>query len=777
MPVEHDTYRFGQFVLDVREHCLRTDGTLVHLPPKTFDTLLHLVRQPGHLVTKQELLGAVWPGVSVTENVLTRCIKEIRDALADEAHAPLFIETVPRLGYRFIAPVETTPAASPDAGGPWPEARAPRRRWYRHPVFWLAAVLFMLLGLAQTISPGAPPALPFEQRDFVLVTDFDNRTGERVLDETLGPAFVVSLDQSTHVNVLPRARAREALQRMGQPADRRIDDEVGREICLREHVRGLVALSVTKAGSRYAVTARLIDPVTGEAVRSRVESASGPDRLLPALRLLSARVSRDLGESLSSIRRSDQPLLRVTTPSLKALQCYSDGVALWQKGEYGAAVQLHQAAIREDPDFAMAHAAVGSAYFTHVYVLDPARGKEHYERALRASHRTTERERLSIRMQYEADLGRRDAAADLFTAYLRSYPDDFRARYTFATFLMRNDRSAEAFPHLLEVVRTSPNYTAAYINLATSYANLGKYREALDAYAKAFTLEPAWLTRGNLNHEYGFLLLRAGDAARAREVFEKAAATDASKAGGLRSLALLDLYEGKYASARDRLDQAVQLSASKKFFLNESRNSLFLAIALDGQGRRAASLAALDRATRMAAQANAGVWLRSRIAVAYARHGSARAAGDLVDGMRGNVDPQSAEQRSDLHRAEGETLLAQRQPDRALAALTLADNERRSPFTVESLARAARLRGDLEAAIRHYRGLLDMKDGSLGFEPQQDWLGARYWLARAYFSRGEANSARETLAPLLETWRDGDADLPLLHDARQLASRLATTSR
>jgi len=772
MPVEHDAFRFGEFVLDVRDHCLRTGGTEVHLPPKTFATLLHLVRRHGHLVTKQELLDAVWPDVSVTEHVLTRCVKEIREALGDEAHAPRFVETVPRLGYRFVGPVETSPAGEgegegrADAGGGEVEAvgAALRRRWHQHPAV-VVLVLLVVFGLARAVTSRARPAMPFEPRDFVLVADVDNRTGDPLLDQALGTAFLASLEQSTHVNVLPRTRVREVLQRMGQPPDRRVDEEVGREICLRERVRALLALGVTKAGQRYLVTSRLIDPASGESVRSRVESATGADRLLPALQSLAGRVRRDLGESFASIRASDRQLLDVTTPSLTALKHYTDGVALWQKGEYGAAVQLHEAAVREDPGFAKAHAALGTAFFSHAYVMDPRRGREHYERALRASNRMTEREALSIRMLYEADLGHREAAADLFTAYLRSYPDDFRARYTFATFLMRSDRSADAVPHLLEVVRASPNYTAAHVNLATSYANLGQYREALEAYGRAFALEPAWLTRGNLNHEYGFPLLRAGDAARARQVFEQALVVEASRAGALRSLALLDLYEGKYEHARVRLEQAVELSAAKGFALNEARNCLFLAIALDGQGKRVAALSALDRAVRASAEADGVVWLRSRIAVLYARLGAVRQARTLIDAMRTAADPKSPEQRSDLHRAEGELLLAGRRFDRALAALTLADHERRSPFTVESLARAARLMGDNAAAIAHYRALAGMKDGSLGFEPQQEWLAAHHWLAALYRERGEHALARATLAPLLDAWRAADPDLPLFRAA------------
>ena len=99
-------YRFGEFVLDVSERTLLKDGEQTYLTPRTFDTLLALVNHHGELLEKERLVGLIWPGGVVSDNALTRCIKEVRTALGDEAGKPRFVETVPRVGYRFIAPVE-----------------------------------------------------------------------------------------------------------------------------------------------------------------------------------------------------------------------------------------------------------------------------------------------------------------------------------------------------------------------------------------------------------------------------------------------------------------------------------------------------------------------------------------------------------------------------------------------------------------------------------------------------------------------------------------------
>ena len=98
-------YRFGPFLLDVRERRLSRDGEAIPLRLKVFDTLLVLVGRAGHLVTKQELLDAVWPEANVEENNLNHNVSVLRKALGESATGQQFIETVPRVGYRFVAAV------------------------------------------------------------------------------------------------------------------------------------------------------------------------------------------------------------------------------------------------------------------------------------------------------------------------------------------------------------------------------------------------------------------------------------------------------------------------------------------------------------------------------------------------------------------------------------------------------------------------------------------------------------------------------------------------
>jgi DNA-binding winged helix-turn-helix (wHTH) protein/Flp pilus assembly protein TadD len=99
-------YRFGEFQLDVEERQLIRNGQAVYLRPRSFAMLRYLVHRPRHLIEKRELLDALWPGTVVSESALTQSIKEVRQALADDAHQPRYLETVPRVGYRFRSRVE-----------------------------------------------------------------------------------------------------------------------------------------------------------------------------------------------------------------------------------------------------------------------------------------------------------------------------------------------------------------------------------------------------------------------------------------------------------------------------------------------------------------------------------------------------------------------------------------------------------------------------------------------------------------------------------------------
>ena len=141
-------------------------------------------------------------------------------------------------------------------------------------------------------------------RDWILVADFVNQTGEPVFDSPLWSAFSISLQQSTSANVFPRSRLEETLRRMGRNVDVPIDEAVGREICLREDIRGLVTAEIASIGGRYALSARLVDPQTAASVRAYQVTVAERDDVIEALGTIAGRVGHDLANRSHRFRKT-----------------------------------------------------------------------------------------------------------------------------------------------------------------------------------------------------------------------------------------------------------------------------------------------------------------------------------------------------------------------------------------------------------------------------------------------------------------------------------------
>lgn len=141
-----DSFRFDRFVLDPGDRQLRRDDAPVELNARYLDALILLVREQGKLVSKERFLEEVWRGVPVTDEALTQCIKTLRKQLGDDAAHPRFIETAPKHGYRFIAPVEPVGDAATPTAPAAPGTSASMRE-------------FLLLGVAGMIGAAAAGVL------------------------------------------------------------------------------------------------------------------------------------------------------------------------------------------------------------------------------------------------------------------------------------------------------------------------------------------------------------------------------------------------------------------------------------------------------------------------------------------------------------------------------------------------------------------------------------------------------------------------------------------
>jgi eukaryotic-like serine/threonine-protein kinase len=771
------SFSFGPYQADLRSGELRKDGSHIKIQDLPLRLLSVLAEKSGQVVTRDELRKRLWPADTFVdfEDGLNTAVRKLREALGDSAEMPRYIETVPRRGYRFLGHTKQIPP-SVGTGLASAELRSSetlresaaetvgrRSRWKA----WALAAgvaLVAVSGVGLWLLYGRP-AFSFSPRDSVLVSDFENQTGDPRFDEALRTAFTVSLEQSRHANVFPQVRLANVLQLMGKSSTQRITPDVGREICQRENVRGLITGSITRTGQEYALSAELIDPQTGATVRSYMERSYGEDHILDALDVIAADVRRDLGESLYQIHRADRPLPEVTTSSLTALKQYADSTALWHQGKYKDAATLLRAAIQTDPNFAMAHAALGVVYFSYVDNA-PVEGRQEYEKALALSARTTERERMIIQTHFADDLGHIGDADALYRSYLSRYPDDWGMLSDYALLLRTHGRAAEAIPQYKKILSVAPDDAKTFVEMATAYRTLNDVPQALQSYAQAFQLDPQRIVAGDTSREYGFLLIQNGEDQKAEQMFTGMLDNPETRENGLRSLALLDTYHGRFASARKRFDECLTILQNQPAPLSKARVHLWLAIVADGQG---------DSRTEQRELANAfenfealgpkvvfGAWLGRQ----YARSGALDKAEKMESLIAPLADTKSAEQRGYLQLLQGEIALARGHADNAIELFTLSNSENSTAFSVEALASAYQRAGKMDDAITWYENFLNQGREPIAWEPQQPWLAAHCTLAADYLSKGDREKAKQILSQLLNLWKDADSNLLLMKQAK-----------
>ncbi len=443
--------RFGAFEADLSVAELRKHGIRLKLHDQPFEVLAVLLARPGELVTREELQQKLWPSGTFVdfENGLNSAVNRLRDALGDSAEEPKFIETVPRRGYRFIVPIErlngkVLPVA--DVKPPEPATHRGAKHWR-----WVASVAAALVLLVAALagwrfSHSPKKSLNFAARDWVLITNFENRTGNPVLDGTLEYAMERELSNSQFVNVVPRERTDDALRLMKKPLDARIDAAVGREICLRDGgVRALLTGRIEKLGTVYVLSAQLVDPDRGVAVASLSEEDPADSQMAAAVRRLSNGVRESLGEKRALIQQGNQQLEKVTTPSLHALQLYTQANELIRLSvdsdqqfitNEAAAAELLKQALGDDPNFASAHLLLAYTYSNRATSCQNSRcssdlnekARPEFQRAFDLADTTSDRERLFIEATYYGAV-KKDFPknAEILEALLRLYPDHYWA--------------------------------------------------------------------------------------------------------------------------------------------------------------------------------------------------------------------------------------------------------------------------------------------------------------------------------------------------------------
>ena len=653
-----------------------------------------------------------------------------------------------------------------------------RLRWV-----WIAiAVMVLVFGVVplgrwvrDSYFKSPQAVLAFQERDWILIADFENLTGDPVFDRSLQTATTVGIQQSKYVNVFPPARVQEALQRMRKESGVKLDETLACEIAVREGVKAVLACSISDVGGVYSLTARLVEPGKRATVMSQTANASGKNQVLLTLDSIVKNIRQTLGESLSTMSNQSLPLPKATTAKLEALKTYADGIRIKASDET-AGFELINQAVAIDPDFAMAHADLGVACYRGDIRGDRVKGEEHFAKALGLIDRLTLRERLWIRSIVEDERGNVDKAVEYYRAFLSQYPDDtdgwLRLGWLYMARQGQYEKAIEAFKRVLEI---NPSNIISYLNIATCYTGLRQYDEARKNYEKGFELSPSSILGFNVNPQYGFTLVRLGDLQKAAETFQKMIGADEvlKKARGYRSMAFLAMYQGKLSDAIAGFKRAILINRAEKASDSEFRDHLFLASVYRLKGRNAEFIAELAMAERLVSQGSFDPTFISELATIYARMGKTREASRLLNDMSSqakNLTALSALNRSDqgdqasISEVEGEIALAKGRGAEAIERfeLSLQFDSRASP---ERLAFAYRKLGKLQEAAEKYKEFVARFGGAQGAEVER-WILAHYELAQIYSELGDTQVAKEYYGKFFNIWKDAEPDIPILKKAR-----------
>lgn len=787
---EQQSVRFGPYEADFRHGELRKFGTRLKIQGRPLAVLALLVKRPGETVLREELRAALWPNdvfVDFDKN-LTTAVNKLRQTLCDTAESPQYIETVPRVGYRFVAPVEVIakePIAEPSPARTEaaPQLQPPPIPQRRSKTPWLVAAAVVILAaiLAVVLIRGHHSVSALTEKDSIIVADFSNGTGDPVFEDTLKTGLTIALDQSPFLNVLPEGRVAKTLKLMTKPANTKLTADVAREVCLRTGSKAYVAGSITSLGTDYVLALKAVDCKTGETLGQQQLTAERKEKVLNALGKAAANLRSQLGESLATVQRFDAPLAEVTTPSLEALQAYTQAGKAGREQGAEAAVVYYQRAIELDPNFARAYAAIGNAYES---LSEMGRAAEYYTKAFELRDHASEREKLVIAGRYYQNVtGELDKAARTYQQVLQSYPRDVVV-VDLANIYAAEGKYDEAVDVLHQSQKLVPERVAVYSNLTNDFLALQRFDEARQLIQQAQARKWENLTFHNALYALAFLKADAAGMAQQQQWF--AGKPDVAHFG-LSLASDTEAYAGHLSKARALTTQAVNSAIQA-----DSKENA--AIWWENAALREAAFGNLEEAKRDAAEGLKLAPDRQDVqvaaALAYAMAGDTTRTQPLAEGLNQQYPLDTQMQSLWLPAIQAQLALNQKDPSAAIDALQKASppieygqigflaNLSCLPWT-HIRGQAYLASGNATAAAAEFQKIID-HNGMVW----NCWSAplARLGLARAnalqatQLRGADADAARvRALAAykdFLALWKDADPDIPLYKEAKTEYAKL-----
>jgi TolB-like protein/DNA-binding winged helix-turn-helix (wHTH) protein/Tfp pilus assembly protein PilF len=450
-------FRIGDWRLDPALDEISRDGRRIKLEPRMTRLLCCLAERPGEVVSLNTLLDRVWPGVVVSQSSVYQAIAQLRRELGDTEAEPRYIATVPRRGYRLVATVaygDPAPSAA-NTGTPAPAAAgmapAPPGKRKLASALVAAAVLVAAILAAVKFLPG--PAQVASAAPAIAVLPFDDLSADasnEIFCEGLTEEVLNSLARVPKLRVIGRTSSARFAD--GSAGHREIGEALG--------VSHILEGSVRRTGNRVRVSAQLVSARDGFQVWSNSFDRPAGDTLG-----IQSQIARAVVDALALklSPAADERLAQGPTAQVSAYDLYLLGrhqQRLRTPETLARAIEYHQAAIREDPGFALAWAGLADAEMARYY------------------YDNQPLDEVAKRVQ---------AAVD---SALRLDPELAEAYAAWAVLLMEQWQTEEAIQALNRAIAINSNYGEAYLRLGAAYEYDGRPREALAAYDQVAVLDP-----------------------------------------------------------------------------------------------------------------------------------------------------------------------------------------------------------------------------------------------------------------------------------------------
>jgi eukaryotic-like serine/threonine-protein kinase len=317
----------------------------------------------------------------------------------------------------------------------------------------LLLVLLALSSVASFLYVNRPRPAVLTDKDTILLTEFENRTGEAIFDGALRQGLLLQLQQSPFLDLCPDERIQQTLRQLKRTPAEPVTRDIGREIARQQGVKAVIVGALAKPDRYYLLTVEALDSQTGARLILVQTEAESRDAVLTALTQAAAEVRSKLGEKLITVRRYAAPL-EVTLSSIEALKAYTLAYEAEARGKYQEAIPLYQRVLALDDNSTIAYRGLAAVYDA---TQQPALAREAATKAY--------------------DL--REGVGEL---------ENFRLTFLYHSLVTGNlEKCLEVLKQQQQVY---PRDLSVYANLASTYRKLGQFELADETAAEALRLKP-----------------------------------------------------------------------------------------------------------------------------------------------------------------------------------------------------------------------------------------------------------------------------------------------